>query len=242
MTTDALSALTLQRLQRIATPTLCTVLLRKGLRNVFLQGPRPVRVAELNMVGPAFTLRLIPAREDLDTPAQVGHAQQPHRRAIEECPAGHVLVIDSRGDARAASAGDILIARLRQRGCAGIVTDGGFRDAAQIAAIGLPAYHRCASAPSILTHHHPADLQQPIACGDVAVYPGDTMVGDADGVVCIPRHLTDEVAELAWEQTAYEAWVMEQIEQGRSPVGIFPLTDAQQREAFARWRAARPSG
>jgi regulator of RNase E activity RraA len=234
---NELSTLTRQRLMQVSTATLTTVLFKHGLRNTFLQGPRPLGAAQ-RLVGPAYTLRYIPAREDLDPLNVFEDRRHPQRVAIEECPAGQVLVIDSRGDALAASAGNLLVTRLMKRGGAGIVTDGGFRDTPEIAAMDFPAYHQRPSAPTNLIRHHAADLQLPIACGGVAVYPGDVMVGDGEGVVCIPHGIAERVAAEAYEQTIYEDWVAERIEAGEGLFGLYPATDAAQREAFARWKQA----
>ncbi|MFQ5974240.1 MAG: ribonuclease activity regulator RraA, partial [Alphaproteobacteria bacterium] len=190
------------------------------------------------MVGEAYTLRLIPAREDIDTLDVLKDRGNPQRRAVEETPPGHVLIIDSRRDRRAASAGDILLRRLHERGVAGVVTDGGFRDSPDIAKLPFPAYHAGPSAPIGLVHHHAADVNLAIACGDVAVYPGDIVVGDQEAVVVIPAHLAGEVAEEAFEQTTYETFVQEEVTKGRSILGLYPADDDSRRR-FERWRARR---
>src|SRR5882724_7437506 len=173
-----LSPATRDGLSRVGTSTLTGILSRRGLRNMFLQDVWPIRPDMPRMVGSAFTMRFIPARED-KTATGRGPVQQ---RAMEECPPGHVLVIDSRGDPRAASAGDLYIGRLAARGCAGIVTDGGFRDSEGILKTGLPTYQRRPTSPPSPIVHYPIDLNLPIGCGGVAVYPGDVIVGDCDGV------------------------------------------------------------
>ena len=229
---------TLDRLAKVSTATLTTVLFKRGLCNTFLQNVRPVGAGTPNMVGPAYTLRYIPAREDLDTIEAFNDRTHPQRVAVEQCPAGHVLVMDSRGDASAASAGNLLITRLLRRGVAGAVTDGGFRDSPEIAQMPFAAYHQRPSAPTNLIRHHAMDIGLPIACGGVAVYPGDVMVGDGEGVVCIPHGISERVAAEAYEQTSYEDWVAERIEAGEGLFGLYPATDAAQREAFARWKQA----
>lgn len=234
----ALDAKTRAQLLSVSTATLTTCLFRRGLRNVFLQDVRPVAPGQPKMVGEAFTLRLIPAREDLDLLAAYADPEHPQRKAIETCPPGWVLVVDSRGDARAASAGDILIARLQARGVAGIVTDGGFRDTAGIARLGFPAYHRRPSAPVGVIAHHAADIGSPIGCGGVAVYPGDVMVGDEDGVVCVPAHLVVEVAEEAVAMSAYEDFVLERVRAGRALPGLYPATP-ESRAEFEAWQKER---
>ena len=189
-----------------------------------------------NMVGEAFTLRYIPAREDINPISVFLDRKHPQRVAIEQCPPGGVLVIDSRKDPRAASAGGILVARLMARGVAGVVTDGGFRDSPEIAKYNMPAYHNRPSAPTNLTLHQAMDINVPIGCGDVAVFPGDVVVGDAEGVIVIPAHLADEVATEAVEMTAFEDFVTEKVHEGRSILGLYPPTDEQSRTDFAAWR------
>ncbi len=224
-----------RKLRRVSTATLTTAMFKRGFRNVFIQDVRPLSPRPESMVGEAFTLRYIPAREDLDHLGMFEGTQHPQRRAIEDCPPGHVLVIDSRKDARAASAGGILVSRLMQRGVAGIVTDGGLRDAPEIAAMNFAAYHNRPSAPTNLIRHHALDINAAIACGDVAVYPGDIMVGDGEGVCVIPAHLAEEVAAEAYEQTAYEDFVAERVRAGQGIFGLYPA-DAETRAAFAKWR------
>jgi len=227
------------RLYSVSTATLCTALFKRGLRNQFIQDVRPLDPGRPNMVGPAYTLRTIPAREDLNTLAVFQDPEHPQRKAVEECPPGAVLVIDSRKDARAASAGAILVSRLAQRGVAGVVTDGGFRDSPEIARLAIAAYHRRPSAPTNLTLHQAIDIGLPIACGDVAVFPGDMVVGDGEGVVVIPAHLVEEVADEAVEMTAFEDFVAEEVARGRSIRGLYPPTAEQSRTDFAAWRAQR---
>jgi regulator of RNase E activity RraA len=224
------------KLAAVSTATLTTVLFKRGFRNTFIQGIHRLNPAAPPMVGPAYTMRYIPAREDLDHLGVFEDRGHPQRKGIEECPPGHVFVIDSRRNAAAASAGGILVTRLWKRGAAGIVTDGGFRDSPEIAALPFPAYHAAPAAPTNLLRHHAVDLDVPIACGEVAVYPGDILVGDGEGVAVIPRHLADEVAEEAFEQTVFEDFVQEQVEQGRSIFGIYPPAPAA-REEFKAWRA-----
>jgi len=226
----------------VSTATLCTALFKRGLRNQFIQDVGPVGGFESglpNMVGEAFTLRYIPAREDLNPITVFQDRSHPQRKAVEECPPGAVLVIDSRKDARAASAGSILVSRLMKRGVAGVVTDGGFRDAPEIARLPFPAYHRRPSAPTNLTLHQALDINVPIGCGDVAVWPGDVIVGDGEGVVVIPAAIADEVAAEAVEMTAFEDFVSEKVMEGRSILGLYPPTDEQSRSDFAAWRATK---
>ncbi|MGN6827461.1 ribonuclease activity regulator RraA [Paucibacter sp. M5-1] len=238
---SALDPKTHARLLAASTATLTTVMFKRGFRNVFMQNVHPLNPASARFVAPAFTLRYIPAREDLDPLNAFEDRAHPQRVAVEECPAGHVLVMDSRGDAQAASSGNLLVTRLMKRGCAAVITDGGFRDSPEIAALPFPAYHQRASAPTNLIRHHAVDLQRPIACGGVSVYPGDVLMGDAEGVVVIPRHLADAVAEEAYRQTMYEDWVNERIIAGDGLFGLYPLLDEDKKTAYAAWTLAQQS-
>jgi regulator of RNase E activity RraA len=226
------------KLMHVSTATLATALFKRGLRNQVIQDVRPLKHKRVNMVGEAYTLRTIPAREDLNPITVFQDRAHPQRRAIEECPAGAVLVIDSRKDPRAASAGSILVTRLMIRGVAGIVTDGGFRDSPEIAELGIPAYHTRPSAPTNLTRHQMLDINAPIGCGDAPVFPGDIIVGDGEGVIVIPAHLAEEIAEEATEMTAFEDFVAEEVLKGRSILGLYPATDEQTKTDFAAWRKA----
>jgi len=229
---------TRDKLKTVSTATLCTALFKRGLRNQFIQDVHPLNPNGAPMVGEAFTLRYIPAREDLNPLSVFQDRAHPQRKAVEECPPGAVFVIDSRKDARAASAGSILVSRLMKRGVAGVVTDGGFRDSPEIAGLAIPAYHHRPSAPTNLTLHQALDINVPIGCGDVAVWPGDVVVGDGEGVVVIPAHLADEIAAEAVEMTAFEDFVAEEVMKGRSILGLYPPTEEQSRLDFAAWRQA----
>ena len=227
------------KLKTVSTATLCTALFKRGLRNQFIQNVHPVGPNQAeNMVGEAFTLRYIPAREDLNPISVFQNHAHPQRKAVEDCPAGAVMVIDSRKDARAASAGSILVSRLMMRGVAGVVTDGGFRDSPEIGALAIPAYHQRPSAPTNLTIHQALDINVPIGCGDVAVFPGDVMVGDKEGVVVIPAEIADEIATEAVEMTAFEDFVTEEVLKGRSILGLYPPTQDQSKLDFEAWRKA----
>lgn len=227
---------TRQRLMHISTATLATLLFKRGLKNQFMQNVSRLSKVSENMVGQAFTLRYMPAREDRNGIEVFQNRQHPQRQAIEQCPPGAVLVIDSRKDARAASAGGILVSRLKQRGVAGIVTDGGFRDSAEIAALGIGAYHQRPAAPTNLTLHEAIDINVPIGCGDAPVFPGDVVVGDADGVIVIPAHIADEVAIQAADMTVFEDFVMICVKQGKSILGLYPATDPETLSAFEAWK------
>jgi regulator of RNase E activity RraA len=204
---------TRDKLKTVSVATLCTALYKRGLRNQTIQDVRPLNPSLPNMVGEAFTLRYIPAREDLNPITVFNDREHPQRKAIETCPAGAVFVIDSRKDARAASAGGILVSRLMKRGAAGIVTDGGFRDS--------------------------PDINVPIGCGDVPVFPGDVVVGDGEAVIVIPAAIADEIADETVEMTAFEDFVTEKVLEGQSILGLYPPTDDKNREAFAAWRKAK---
>ncbi|MDO9709741.1 ribonuclease activity regulator RraA [Paracraurococcus lichenis] len=234
-----LSNETRETLRRVSTATLATALYKRGFRTQMIQGVLPLHQPTESMVGEAVTVRYIPAREDLNTLEVFRNPEHPQRKAIEECPAGAVLVFDSRKDARAASAGAILVGRLKARGAAGVVTDGGFRDSAEIAALGIPAFHQRPSAPTNLTLNQAIGINEPIACGDAPVFPGDVLVGDCDGVIVIPAHLADEIASEAREMTAYEDFVAEKVAEGRSIRGLYPATDPKNLDEFAAWRKTK---
>jgi regulator of RNase E activity RraA len=231
-----LSAKTREALTKVGTSTLTGILNRRGFKNMFMQEVSPIRHGQPRLVGFAYTMRFIPSREDK---ARNSTARPIQQQAMEGCPRGHVLVIDSRGDPRAASAGDIYCGRLAARGCAGIVTDGGLRDSEGIAKTGLVAYHRRPSSPPSGIVHQPVDLGLPIACGGVAVYPNDIIVGDADGVVVIPPDVVDAVAEEAAATTLYDEFCEEEVAKGRSLIGLFPGANDDAKRDFDAWKKAR---
>jgi len=224
------------KLRTVSTATVATALFKRGLRIQMIQDVHPLHADQPVLVGEAFTLRYMPAREDLNRIEVFRDHSHPQRKAVEECPPGAVLVMDSRKDARAASAGAILVTRLMQRGVAGVVTDGGFRDSAQIAKLGFPAFHHRPSAPTNLTLHQAIEINVPIGCGGAPVFPGDVILGDADGCIVIPAHLADEIANEAVEMTAFEDFVTEEVKKGRSILGLYPATDEQTLVDFAAWR------
>jgi len=227
-------------LARAGIAAIANVLLRRGLRNVCLSGLSPVSAEQAPMIGPAYTLRFIPAREDIDSIATYARSDNLHRRAIEECPAGSVLVMDARGETRVSSAGDMMAARLVARGAAGLVTDGGFRDVQGIRQTGLPAYQRAPATAATPIALHPAELNVPIGCAGVGIYPGDIIVGDASGVVAIPAHMADEVAREAYRAAQYEEFVEREIARGRSLLGLFPATPESESEYRVWLAAGRP--
>lgn len=232
-------ASTHKKLQSISTATIATALFKLGFRNQFIQGVQPLVKGRANMVGEAFTLRYIPAREDLNPISVFQDPKHPQRVAVETCPKGAVLVIDSRKDCRAASAGSILASRLMVRGAAGIVTDGGFRDSAEIARLDFPSYHQKPSAPTNLTLHQAIDINVPIGCGDVAVFPGDVVVGDDDGVIVIPAHLAEQIADEGVRMTLYEDYVTEKVLAGSSITGLYPLTSEEHKKDFEAWKVTK---
>ena len=227
----------LEKLCHVSTATLSTVLFKRGLRNQAIQGVLPLRSLTRSMVGVAFTLRYIPAREDLNGLSVFLDPEHPQRKAVEACPPGAVLVMDSRGDARAASAGGILVRRLMIRGVAGVVTDGGFRDSAEIATMDIPAFHRRPSAPTNLTLHHAIDINVPIGCGGAAIFPDDVIVGDGDGVIVVPKGIASAVADEAVAMTVYEDFVIAMVAKGHSIIGLYPMTNPGNEQLFAQWRA-----
>jgi regulator of RNase E activity RraA len=184
-----LSNATRDKLKAVSTATVATALFKRGFRVQMIQDVHPLSADQPTLVGEAFTLRYMPAREDLNKIEVFRDRAHPQRKAVEDCPPGAVLVMDSRKDARAASGGAILVTRLMQRGVAGVVTDGGFRDSAEIAKLGFPAFHHRPSAPTNLTLHQAIEINVPIGCGDAPVFPGDVIFGDSDGVIVIPAHV-----------------------------------------------------
>jgi len=236
MSEPTVSPASIEMLKEVSVATLATALYKRGLRSQVIQDVRPLKRKGRNMVGPAFTLRYMPAREDRNQLVEFRNPKHPQRHAIETCPEGYVLVMDSRKDARAASAGDILITRLMQRGAAGVVTDGGFRDAMNIGEMDMPAYHNRPSSPTNLTLNEAIDINVPIGCGDAPVFPGDIIVGDDDSAIVVPAHLADEIAAEAVEMTAYEDFVLSKVQGGATIIGLYPATKDEHLEEFKEWR------
>lgn len=225
-----------EQLQKISVATIATALYKRGLRNQVIQDVRPLKPKGRNMVGPAFTLRYMPAREDRNQLVEFRNPKHPQRHAVETCPPGYVMVMDSRKSAYAASAGDILINRLMVRGVEGVVTDGGFRDAMNIGELEIHSYHNRPSSPTNLTINEAIEIDCPIGCGDAPVFPGDIIVGDDDSVIVIPLHLAEEVAEEATEMTAYEAFALSKVQAGATIIGLYPATDEANLKEFEQWR------
>ena len=231
-----LSSETRDKFKRVSTASVATALYKRGLRNQFVQGVVPVERKPVTMVGQAFTLRYIPAREDRNPLTVFRDRDHKQRVAVEACPEGHVLVMDARKDSRAATAGSILVTRLQKRGVAGVVSDGGVRDSMGIGALEIPAYFACPSAPTNLTLHEAIDINVPISCGDAPVFPGDVMLGDGDGVMVIPAHLAEEIAEECTGMESYEDFVLEQVNEGAAIIGLYPATDEDNLVKYSAWR------
>jgi regulator of RNase E activity RraA len=221
-------------LSAVTTATLTTLLLKKGLRNVWIRGTRPLKEGQPRIVGRAFTLRFVPAREDLATP-ESWSSPRSTRAAIEAMPEGCIAVVDAMGVTDAGIFGDILCARMQKRGVAALVTDGVVRDVGGVLATGLPVWSRGAAAPPSVAGLTFVNWQEPVACGGVAVFPDDLIVVDADGAVVIPAALVDEIVAAAPEQERLEGWIMEQVEQGASLPGLYPPNE----ENKARYEAAK---
>lgn len=227
---------TIDTLQRISTATLTMVLLKRGIRRTWMRGPTPVFPDAPRVAGPAFTVRFVPAREDLATPESYAKKDS-FRDAIEACPAGSIMVIDGCGSREAATLGDILIARMKVNGVRAAITDAPVRDIAEIRKVGLPVFSAGAAAPPSITGLAYAGYGELIGCGGVAVAPGDVVVGDADGVVVVPGALVAEVAEAGIEQERFERFVQMRVLQGQPVVGLYP-PNVDTIATYQRWIAA----
>ena len=233
MSDEKISNEVIQQLLIPSTATLTTALKQFGISRSYMHGVTALR-PDMKMAGPAFTLRYIPAREDLNA-GEVDNLKDVQRVGIEQIREGEVFVIDARGDTRAGTMGDILATRLFKRGAAGVVTDGAFRDSPTIADIGLPAFAAAMNAHSNKTVHHPSEIQVPIACGEVAILPGDIIVGDAEGVVVVPVQFAAEVAQMAVETEAREEFLLKKIQSGASIVGTYPPDESTLAE-YEAWK------
>jgi len=221
-------------LTAVSTATLTTLLLKKGLRNVWMRGTRPIRTGQPRLVGRAFTLRFVPAREDLATPESWSKPIST-RAAIEAMPEGCIVVADARGVTDAGIFGDILCARMVKKGVAALVTDGVMRDLAGVLATGLPVWCQGAAAPPSVAGLTFVNWQEPIGCGGVAVFPDDVVVADDDGATLIPAALLEEIVAAGPEQERLEGWIMKEVENGASLPGLYPPNA----EAKARYDAAK---
>jgi regulator of RNase E activity RraA len=231
----------LDSLRLASTATITTQLFQRGLRNMFLNGLFPLNPDHCRFVGEAVTLRNIPKREDLDRLEAFRDPAHPQRKAIELVGPGHVLVMDCRNDLRAASGGNILVTRMRVRGAAALVSDGTVRDSPDIAKQPFPVFVAGRSAALSLAVHHAVDINVPIACAGVPVFPGDIVVGDEEGVVVIPRHLAVEVAQPAADQEDLERFVLEKIEDGAALAGTYPPNEQTLTE-YKAWRVRQADG
>jgi regulator of RNase E activity RraA len=229
-----LDAATIAILEQVSTATITTVLLKKGLRNVWMRGTKPLRAGQPRLVGPAFTLRFVPAREDLATP-ESWSSPISTRAAIEAMPAGCIAVVDAMGVTDAGIFGDILCARMARRGVAGLVSDGVIRDYAGVMGTGLPVWCQGVAAPASVAGLTFVNWQEPIACGGVAVFPDDIVVVDDDGAVLIPQALLADVLKAAPEQERMEAWIMTEVEKGLALPGLYPMNA----ETKARYEKSR---
>ncbi len=229
---------TLELLGQASTATITTQLFQRGLRNTFLNGIHPLNPSHSHFIGEAVTLRSIPMREDLDRVDVFRDPEHPQRKAIETVGPGQVLVLDCRGDTRAANGGGILVTRARMRGAVAIVSDGAFRDSPEIARMPFPVFAAGRSAMISLAVHHAVDIDVPIGCAGVAVFPGDVLVGDEEGVVVIPRHLAADIANPAADQEALERFIQYKIESGAPLPGTYPPNDQTLAE-FRDWRSRR---
>jgi regulator of RNase E activity RraA len=226
-----------EQLAGVSTATLTTVLLKKGLRNVWLRGTRPLAAGEPRIVGRAFTLRFVPAREDLATP-ESWSSPISTRAAIEAMPAGCVAVVDAMGITDAGIFGDILCSRMRRRGVAALVTDGVVRDVAGVLATGLPVWCQGVAAPPSVAGLTFVGWQEPIGCGGVAVFPNDVIVVDADGAVLIPAALLEQVTAASVEQERLEGWIMREVEAGAALPGLYPPNAENRARYEAQMKAA----
>ena len=224
-------------LSAVSTATITTILLKKGLRNVWLRGPKPLRPDQPRIVGPAFTLRFVPAREDLATPESWASPRST-RAAIEEMPEGCIAVVDAMGTRDAGIFGDVLCARMQQRQVAALITDGVVRDLAGVLGTGLPVWCDGVAAPPSVAGLTFVNWQEPIGCGGVAVFPDDIIVADADGAVLIPQTLLDEVLSAGPEQERFEAWVVDEVKQGAKLTGLYP-PDAASKARYAAFAGKR---
>jgi len=235
LATMSLSPQVIAALSRVSTATITTVLLKKGLRNVWMRGARPLLPGQRRLVGPAFTLRFVPAREDLATP-ESWSSPISTRTAIEAMPEGCIAVVDAMGIADAGIFGDILCARMAKRKVAALVTDGVVRDLEGVLRTGLPVWSRGAAAPPSVAGLTFVGWEETIGCGGVCVIPGDVVVGDRDGCVLIPAAYLEEVLAEAPEQERMEGWIVEEVERGEKLPGLYPMNEAT-RTRYERWKS-----
>lgn len=242
MTSVPLSAETIKNFMYASTATVSMQMLKRGFRNTAISGVKPLNPKATRLVGPAYTLRYIPGREDLDKPPTPNDPPTAQRAAIEESPPGHVLVIGTEGNTRSGTLGDILALRLKVRGVAGVLSDGAMRDTPVIGGFDFPVYCVAAAAPPSMNHLHPVEVQTPVGICGVAVYPGDVIVADGDGAIVVPRHLADEVARDSFEQERLEKFVAIRVGQGKPITGTYPPND-ETKKLYQDWiKAGEPAG
>jgi regulator of RNase E activity RraA len=227
----------LEQLKRISTATLTSQLLKLGFRNTYLTGVKPLSPA-LRMAGEAVTVRFVPAREDLATFEAIGKPDYPQRKAIDEILPGQVLVLDCRNIDTVAAGGEILMSRLKARGAAGAVTDGAMRDYVSIQKLGFPVFAKNMAASAHIHRHLAVDINVPVGCAEVLVMPGDIMVGDDEGVVCIPRHVAQQIAQSGLEMEELEAFVLEKVQAGAPIAGTYPPSEPVRVE-YEAWKKKR---
>lgn len=227
----------IETLRKISVQTISGQLAKRGLRRMFMTNVRPIR-NDLTIVGPAFTLRYIPAREDITIPQYTSDPKTPQRRTVEIAPPGSVVVMDCRREVWAAGLGGILSRRMQRRGVEGVVLDGGLRDFEEVEASGFPVFCCGPAAPPNNVLHHPVDFDVPIACGAVPVFPGDIICGNREGVVVIPRYLAEEIARDALEQEDREVFLLEKVDKGASIVGVYPPSEETLAE-YETWKQNR---
>ena len=240
MTTAPLSAETIENFLYASTATVSMQMMKRGFRNVAINGVRPLNPRATRLVGPAFTLRYIPSREDLDKPPTPADPPSAQRAAIEGTPAGSVLVIGTDGNTRSGTLGDILALRLKVRGVAGVLSDGAMRDSPVIGKFDFPVYCTAAAAPPSMANLHPVEVQTPVGICGVPVYPGDVIVADEDGAIVVPRALADEVARDSFEQERLEKFVAIRIGQGREIPGVYPPNDQTKKDYAECIKAGEP--
>ena len=233
-----LDAAIAEKLATVSTGTITTVLLKKGLRNVWMRGPKPLRAGQPKLIGPAFTMRFVPSREDLATP-ESWSSPRSTRAAIEDMPEGCIAVVDAMGVTDAGIFGDILCARMHRRGVAALVTDGVVRDVKGVLESNLPVWCQGYAAPASVTGLTFVNWQEPVGCGGVAIFPDDIIMVDDDGAVVIPQKLLPEVVDAAFEQERMEEWIMTQVDQGASLPGLYP-PNAENKARYEEW-AAQPA-
>jgi regulator of RNase E activity RraA len=231
-----------RQLERVAVPTVVSTLYRLGLKGMMMQAPKALNPNTPRLLGTAFTVRTIPVREDLVEATARGERPNLQGEAIARIGAGEVLVVAMDGESRTAFMGDIITTHLLAKGSAGVVLDGGVSDAAAISAIPLPVYCCGTAGTPVTSHRLVVELQAPIGCAGVPVFPGDVIMGDANGIVCIPAHLVAQVAATAAEREVFEEWVIAQARTGRSLTGLYPANEATKREYEAYLAATKPAG